>query len=58
MNVGLYDCPDVVPALDAWTLEWLSNLKPFVELNTTEWPFLAYAPELQTVLIQRLALDN
>jgi hypothetical protein len=59
MNVGLDDCPDVVPVLDAWTLEWLSESEAIhVDLNTTEWPFLAYAPELQTVLIQRLALDE
>ena len=59
MNVGLDDCPDVVPALDAWTLEWLSESEAIhVELITAEWPFLAYAPELQTVLIQRLALDE
>ncbi|MEE2919317.1 MAG: hypothetical protein VYA72_03875 [Bacteroidota bacterium] len=59
MNVGLDDCPDVVPALDAWTLEWLSESEDIhVTLKTAEWPFLAYAPELQTVLIQRLALDG
>jgi hypothetical protein len=48
-----------VPALDAWTLDWLSESEAIhVELNTTDWPFLAYAPELQTVLIQRMALDE
>ena len=57
MHVGLDGCPDVVPALDAWTLEWLSQSEAIhVDVNTADWPFLAYAPELQTVLVQRLAL--
>ena len=57
MQVGLDACPDVVPALDAWTLEWLSQSEEVhVDVNTADWPFLAYAPELQTVLVQRLAL--
>ena len=59
MKVGLDDCPDIVPALDAWTLEWLSESdRIHVSLRTDEWPFLAYAPELQSVLVQRLALDQ
>lgn len=59
MTVGLEDCPDLVPALDAWTLEWVSNSPNIhVSLDTEDWPFLAYAPELQSVLIQRLALDQ
>lgn len=59
MNIGLNDCADIVPALDAWTLEWLSESDQIhVEVNTTEWPFLAYAPELQSVLVQRLAYDQ
>ena len=59
MKVGLDDCPDIVPALDAWTLEWLSESdRIHVALRTDEWPFLAYAPELQSVLVQRLALDQ
>ena len=58
MKVGLNDCPDIVPALDAWTLEWLSQSKDIhVDVETAEWPFLAYAPELQSVLVQRLAWD-
>ena len=59
MNIGLNDCADIVPALDAWTLEWLSESDQIhVEVNTTDWPFLAYAPELQSVLVQRLAYDQ
>ena len=59
MNIGLNDCADIVPALDAWTLEWLSESDQIhVEVNTTDWPFLAYAPELQSVLVQRLAYDK
>jgi hypothetical protein len=59
MKVGLEDCPEIVPALDAWTLEWLSESdRIHVSLRTEEWPFLMYAPELQSVLVQRLALDQ
>ena len=59
MNIGLNDCTDIVPALDAWTLEWLSESDQIhVEVNTADWPFLAYVPELQSVLIQRLAYDQ
>ena len=59
MNIGLNDCTDIVPALDAWTLEWLSESDQIhVEVNTADWPFLAYAPELQSVLVQRLAYDQ
>ena len=59
MNIGLNDCADIVPALDAWTLEWLSESDQIhVEVNTADWPFLAYAPELQSVLIQRIAYDQ
>ena len=56
MDVGLDGCPDVVCALDAWTLEWLSQSEEVhVDVKTADWPFLAYVPELQTVLVQRLA---
>ena len=59
MKVGLNDCEDIVPALDAWTLEWLSTSPSIhVELQTADWPFLAYEPALQSVLVQRLALDE
>lgn len=59
MNIGLNDCSDIVPALDAWTLEWLSESDQIhVEVNTADWPFLAYAPELQSALVQRLAYDQ
>ena len=59
MRVGMEDCQDILPALDAWTLEWLSQSETVhVALTTSDWPFLAYAPELQTVLIQRLALEQ
>ena len=59
MSIGLNDCADIVPALDAWTLEWLSESDQIhVEVNTADWPFLAYAPELQSVLVQRLAYDK
>lgn len=59
MNIGLNDCADIVPALDAWTLEWLSESDQIhIEVNTADWPFLAYAPELQSVLVQRLAYDQ
>ena len=59
MNIGLNDCSDIVPALDAWTLEWLSESDQIhVEVNTADWPFLAYAPELKSVLVQRLAYDQ
>jgi hypothetical protein len=59
MKVGLNDCPEVLPALDAWTLDWLSRSDVIrVNVETTDWPFLAYAPELQSVVVQRLALDQ
>ena len=59
MNVGLEDCQEVLPALDAWTLAWLSESEDIhVAIDTKDYPFLAYAPELQSVLVQRLALDQ
>ena len=58
MKVGLNDCQEAVPAIDAWTLEWISASQDIhVSLQKSDRPFLAYAPELQTVLVQRLALD-
>jgi hypothetical protein len=59
MKVGLNDCPEVLPALDAWTLDWLSRSDVIrVNVETKDWPFLASAPELQSVVVQRLALDQ
>ena len=59
MKVGLNGCPEVVEALDAWTLDWLSA-SPYihVDIQTSDWPFLLYRPELQSVLVQRIALDQ
>ena len=59
MKVGLNGCPEVVEALDAWTLDWLSaSPNIHVDIQTSDWPFLLYRPELQSVLVQRIALDQ
>ena len=59
MKIGLTDCKEITPALDAWTLEWISASENIhVHIERKDWPFLSYAPELQTVVVQRLALDE
>lgn len=55
---GLDDCGDVVPAMDAMTLEWISQSPEFtLHVNKIDWPFLNKVPELLPVLIQVKALD-
>ncbi|MDE0978675.1 MAG: hypothetical protein OSA78_01680 [Flavobacteriales bacterium] len=59
MHHGIYGCEEVMPGLDALTLEWIAETTEFtVEINRSEWPFLEKAPELLSVLIQVKALNR
>tara|TARA_B110000285_G_scaffold235210_1_gene315576 strand:- start:1628 stop:2077 length:450 start_codon:yes stop_codon:yes gene_type:complete len=56
---GLDDCDEIVPALDAMTLEWISESTELtLEIQQSEWPFLEKAPELLPVLIQAKAMGT
>jgi hypothetical protein len=59
MHHGIYGCEEVMPGLDALTLEWIAETTEFtIEINRSEWPFLEKAPELLPVLIQIKALNR
>ena len=59
MHQGLDDCDAIVPALDAMTLEWISESAEFtLEIQRSDWPFLEKAPELLPLLIQAKALGQ
>ena len=50
-------CPETAKAVDALTLEWISESKEVVvKIETQEWPFLKVYAGLKTPLIQALAL--
>jgi hypothetical protein len=53
VRYGLHDCQDVIPALDAMTLEWISESSELsIEINQDDWSFLLQSPELLSPLIQ------
>ena len=59
MHHGIYGCEEVMPGLDALTLEWIAETTEFtIEIHQSEWPFLEKAPELLPVLIQIKALNR
>ena len=47
------------PAIDAWTLEWISTSDDVrVDVETDDWPVFTAAPRLQGTLIQIIALEQ
>ena len=55
---GLGRLPRGGAGLGCLDVEWLSESdRIHVSIQSSDWPFLAYVPELQSVLVQRLALD-
>jgi hypothetical protein len=58
MRRGIEDCDEIATALDAMTLEWISQAVEFtVDIDQLDWPFLEKAPELLYPLIQSEALS-
>ena len=48
-----------MPAIDAWTLEWIAESDEIrVEIDTEEWPVFTSEPLLQGTLIQIMALEQ
>ena len=48
-----------MPAIDAWTLEWIANSSEVrVEIDTHKWPVFTHEPLLQGPLIQIIALES
>lgn len=59
MQYGINGCEEIMPGLDALTLEWIAETTEFtIEIDRSEWPFLEKAPELLPVLIQVKALNR
>ena len=59
LDRGLGDCEEYMPAIDAWTLEWIGNSTEIrVEIVTANWPVFTYEPLLQGPLIQIIALES
>jgi len=59
LDRGLGDCEEYMPAIDAWTLEWIGNSTEIrVEIVTENWPVFTYEPLLQGPLIQIIALES
>ena len=59
LDRGLGDCEEYMPAIDAWTLEWIGNSTELrVEIVTENWPVFTYEPFLQGPLIQIIALES
>ena len=58
LDRGVEDCDAYMPAIDAWTLEWIANSSEVrVEIDTDKWPVFTYEPLLQGPLIQIIALE-
>jgi hypothetical protein len=48
-----------MPAIDAWTLEWIAESDEIrVEIDTEEWPVFTSEPLLQGTLIQIMAVEQ
>lgn len=59
LDRGLGDCEEYMPAIDAWTLEWIGNSSEIrVEIETDKWPVFTHEPLLQGPLIQIMALQS
>jgi hypothetical protein len=59
LDRGIGDCEEYMPAIDAWTLEWIGNSTEIrVEIVTENWPVFTYEPLLQGPLIQIIALES
>ena len=59
LDRGVEDCEDYMPAIDAWTLEWIANSSEVrVEIETEKWPVFTHEPLLQGPLIQIIALES
>jgi hypothetical protein len=59
LDRGLGDCEEYMPAIDAWTLEWIGNSSEIrVEIETEKWPVFTYEPLLQGPMIQIMALQS
>ena len=59
LDRGLGDCEEYMPAIDAWTLEWIGNSTEIrVEIVTENWPVFTYEPLLQGPMIQIMALQS
>jgi hypothetical protein len=58
LDRGVGDCVDYMPAIDAWTLEWIANSSDIrVEIETEKWPVFTHESLLQGPLIQIIALE-
>ncbi|HHZ81934.1 MAG TPA: hypothetical protein EYN28_07730 [Flavobacteriales bacterium] len=59
LDRGVGRCKDVMPVIDAWTLEWIANSSEIrVEIQTEKWPVFTAEPKLQGPLIQIMALEE
>ena len=59
LDRGIGSCEEFMPAIDAWTLEWIANSDEVrVEINTEEWPVFTAEPMFQGTLIQIMALEQ
>ena len=59
LDRGAGACEEYMPAIDAWTLEWIAESDEIrVEINTEEWPVFTSEPMLQGTLIQIMALEQ
>lgn len=58
-RTGVEDCPERTAAIDALTLQWVSESRAVVvNLQTEEWPELRVAPGLARPLVQMMALEQ
>ena len=59
LDRGAGSCEEYMPAIDAWTLEWIAESDEIrVEIDTEEWPVFTSEPLLQGTLIQIMALEQ
>ena len=59
LDRGSGACEALMPAIDAWTLEWIANSDEMrVDINTVDWPVFTADPMLQGALIQIIALEQ
>ena len=59
LDRGSGACEALMPAIDAWTLEWIANSDEMrVDIKTVDWPVFTAEPMLQGALIQIIALEQ